>query len=156
LVILVVAAVSIAIAAATDGAQDAGGIVGASQFVGGLAVLTVLFGWRWFWSGSAVLAKRLELDTAFRDAVLRQLPSDRGEQDDPLPPTRKAEPDAYRALGVPFDASDDEVHDAWKRLAQIYHPDRLSGASIDVQQEAAARMSAINSAYAAIRAERRL
>lgn len=51
--------------------------------------------------------------------------------------------DPWAVLGVPPTASDQEIHAAYRRLAARHHPDRPGGD--------AARMAAINEAYAAIR-----
>ena len=69
LVILVIMTLSIAVAAAIPDAADQGGVVGALMFIGGICIITVLLGWRWFWSGTAVVKKRLERDPAFRRLV---------------------------------------------------------------------------------------
>jgi DnaJ-class molecular chaperone len=50
-------------------------------------------------------------------------------------------PDCYKILGVPNDATPDEIRAAYRRLARLYHPDLNSG------PEAEARMQEINKAY---------
>jgi molecular chaperone DnaJ len=54
--------------------------------------------------------------------------------------------DPYQVLGVSRDASDEEVKQAYRRLAKKYHPDRNPG-----DQEAAKRMQEINAAYEQIK-----
>jgi curved DNA-binding protein CbpA len=54
--------------------------------------------------------------------------------------------DPYQTLGVRRDASDNEVRSAYRRLAQLHHPDHNGGSP-----EAARRFEAIQAAYARIR-----
>lgn len=60
--------------------------------------------------------------------------------------------DPYAVLGVPAGASAQEVTQAYRALAQIYHPDRYADAAARVQAEATRRMQAVNAAYATLRA----
>jgi hypothetical protein len=55
----------------------------------------------------------------------------------------------YKILGIPFDASDDEVKSAYRRLAKQYHPDIVKNA------EAAERMKLINEAYEVLKDKRK-
>jgi len=48
----------------------------------------------------------------------------------------------YLELGVQPDASDDEIHDAFRKLAKKYHPDRNKG-----DKQAEAKFKKINEAY---------
>lgn len=50
--------------------------------------------------------------------------------------------DPYHILGVPHDASDEDVSKAYKKLAKQYHPDLNPG-----NPEAARKMSEVNAAY---------
>ena len=54
--------------------------------------------------------------------------------------------DPYKVLGVSPDASDDEIKQAYRRLAKKYHPDRNPG-----DEEAAKKMQEINAAYEQIK-----
>ena len=54
------------------------------------------------------------------------------------------EADPYRVLGVPRDATHEEIGKAHRRLAMEAHPDRAGGSA------AAARMRAINAAWAVL------
>jgi hypothetical protein len=58
--------------------------------------------------------------------------------------------DPYEVLEVPRGASDEEVRSAYRRLAQLHHPDHNGGSL-----EAARRFEAIQSAYAEIVRRRR-
>ncbi len=50
--------------------------------------------------------------------------------------------DPYQVLGVSRDASDEEIKQAYRRLAKKYHPDLNPG-----DQEAAKKMQEVNAAY---------
>ena len=50
--------------------------------------------------------------------------------------------DPYKVLGIPSTATDDEVKQAYRRLAKRYHPDANPG-----DQNAERRMQEINAAY---------
>lgn len=54
--------------------------------------------------------------------------------------------DPYKVLGVSRDASDDEIKQAYRRLAKQYHPDRNPG-----DTAAAKKMQQINAAYEQIK-----
>ena len=54
--------------------------------------------------------------------------------------------DPYKVLGVSRDASDEEIKQAYRRLAKKYHPDRNPG-----DEEAAKKMQRINAAYEQIK-----
>jgi len=54
--------------------------------------------------------------------------------------------DPYKVLGVSRDASDEEIKQAYRRLAKKYHPDLNPG-----DKEAARRMQEVNAAYEQIK-----
>lgn len=54
--------------------------------------------------------------------------------------------DPYKVLGVGPDASDEEIKQAYRRLAKQYHPDRNPG-----DAEAARKMQQVNAAYEQIK-----
>ena len=54
--------------------------------------------------------------------------------------------DPYQVLGVTPDASDEEIKQAYRRLAKKYHPDRNPG-----DEEAARQMQRVNAAYEQIK-----
>ena len=54
--------------------------------------------------------------------------------------------DPYKILGVSPNASDEEIKQAYRRLAKQYHPDRNPG-----DEEAAKKMQLINAAYEQIK-----
>ena len=54
--------------------------------------------------------------------------------------------DPYKVLGVSRDASDEEIKQAYRRLAKLYHPDRNPG-----DTEAAKKMQQVNAAYEQIK-----
>ena len=57
---------------------------------------------------------------------------------------------AYEILGVDSTASDAQVRAAYRRLAQIYHPDRFGWASPEIRVEAERRMAELNAAFSEI------
>ena len=54
--------------------------------------------------------------------------------------------DPYQVLGISRDASDEQIKQAYRKLAKKYHPDRNPG-----DQEAAKKMQEINAAYEQIK-----
>ena len=54
--------------------------------------------------------------------------------------------DPYKVLGVSPDASDEEIKQAYRRLAKKYHPDLNQG-----NEEAAKKMQEVNAAYEQIK-----
>jgi DnaJ-class molecular chaperone len=54
--------------------------------------------------------------------------------------------DPYRVLGVPRDASSEELHDAYRRLVKLHHPDRNAGTP-----ESSRRFQEIQAAYESVR-----
>ena len=54
--------------------------------------------------------------------------------------------DPYKVLGVSPDASDEEIKQAYRRLAKKYHPDLNPG-----DEEAAKKMQQVNAAYEQIK-----
>lgn len=79
----------------------------------------------------------------------REAGRDRGAHDEGV-----VTADPYVVLGQRAEASMEEVHAAYRRLAHIYHPDRYADARPDVRGEAEERMKGLNSAYRAIRSTR--
>ena len=63
-------------------------------------------------------------------------------------------PDPYEIIGVRRDASLDEIRIAYRRSAQVLHPDRFATSSDGVRSEAQRRMLQLNSAMEAIEVER--
>ena len=57
--------------------------------------------------------------------------------------------DPYKVLGVPPDASDDEIKKACRALARKYHPDNYNGSDLaDLAEE---KMKEVNEAYDAVK-----
>src|SRR3954470_14448701 len=55
--------------------------------------------------------------------------------------------DPYEVLGVPAGASSEDVHDAYRRLVKVHHPDRNGGSP-----ESTRRFQEIQAAYELVRA----
>lgn len=54
---------------------------------------------------------------------------------------------ALRTLGLPVDATDSDVHAAFRRLAGLLHPDRHPDASVAERATISARFASISAAY---------
>lgn len=52
----------------------------------------------------------------------------------------RPEPNYYAVLGVALDASDEEIHRAFRRLAKLWHPDRYTAAPPEMRERAERRM----------------
>ena len=57
--------------------------------------------------------------------------------------------DPYAVLNIPTNATQDEVTAAYRKLAQMYHPDKVAGLAPEYQEIAQRKMKDINAAYAA-------
>ena len=77
-----------------------------------------------------------------------------GRQQATPPPRQSSLQDAYDELGISPTATDDEVRAAYKRVALLYHPDRVAGMGEEMQRNAAEQMKAVNEAYEVIKQRR--
>jgi curved DNA-binding protein CbpA len=59
--------------------------------------------------------------------------------------------DPYSVLGVESDVTYEEAKAAYRRLAEIFHPDRFADARDDVQAEAERQMKDLNAAWRTLR-----
>jgi hypothetical protein len=64
--------------------------------------------------------------------------------------TRKTQ--ALTALGLDDESSDEEMNEAFRRLAQMYHPDKVAGLAPEFQALADTKMKEINAAYTFLKA----
>ena len=55
--------------------------------------------------------------------------------------------EALRAFGLPYDATDDEVRDAYRRLAKEHHPDHVASQGEEAVAEATQKFVRIREAY---------
>ena len=80
----------------------------------------------------------------------RDTPPPKAEPEEPQPielgPTR-----AHQVLGVPLGASRQEISQAYRKLAFMYHPDRVAGMGPEAMEYSEERMKEINAAYAELR-----
>jgi curved DNA-binding protein CbpA len=58
--------------------------------------------------------------------------------------------DPFTVLDVPLTATREEARAAYRRLAEIFHPDRFADARDDVAAEAEKQMKRLNQAWAAV------
>ena len=63
-------------------------------------------------------------------------------------PTFRGDP--YRVLGIPRDATANEIKRRWRELAREHHPDRAAG-DVPEQERLTSRMARINAAYDVLR-----
>jgi DnaJ like chaperone protein len=75
------------------------------------------------------------------------------------PPAAAAPPEAPppgwpAVLGVPADASYDDIRAAYRRLMSEYHPDKVAGLGVELRELASRKATEINAAYDAALAER--
>lgn len=61
--------------------------------------------------------------------------------------------DPYKVLGVSYDASDDEIKQAYRELVRKYHPDKY--ANTDLAEMATEKMKEVNAAYEEIQRQRK-
>ncbi len=74
---------------------------------------------------------------------LSQFPVPRGGSQQSAAASR----DPYEVLGLERSASQDEISIAYRRLAALYHPDKVSHLAPEIQTLANTRMREINAAY---------
>jgi DnaJ-domain-containing protein 1 len=61
------------------------------------------------------------------------------------------EKDPYKILDIATNASWDEISVAYKKMAQMYHPDKVAGLAPEYQEIAEKRMKILNAAYEQLR-----
>jgi hypothetical protein len=59
--------------------------------------------------------------------------------------------DPYAVLNIPGNATQDEVNAAYRKMAQMYHPDKVAGLAPEYYEIAERKMKDINAAYEQIR-----
>ena len=74
--------------------------------------------------------------------------NDNRDQRDDLDQRSGAEADYYAILGVAPDAAHETIHQAYRRLAKLWHPDRYTFAPPPLRERAERRMRAISRAWA--------
>jgi hypothetical protein len=55
--------------------------------------------------------------------------------------------DPYKILDIPPGATQEQIRSAYKKLAHMYHPDKVQGLAPEYRQIADQKMKAINAAY---------
>ena len=63
---------------------------------------------------------------------------------------------AYKILEIDPSCNDDEVKKGYRKLANKYHPDKVSHLGIDLQHIAEEKFKAVNNAYQTIKKERKI
>jgi len=59
--------------------------------------------------------------------------------------------DPYVVLNIPRNATQDEINAAYRKLAQMYHPDKVAGLAPEYYEIAETKMKDINAAYEQVR-----
>ena len=63
---------------------------------------------------------------------------------------------SYRILEISNDASDSEIKKAFRKMANKYHPDKVSHLGKEIQKSAEEKFKAVNDAYQKIKDARGL
>ena len=63
---------------------------------------------------------------------------------------------AYKILEIDPSCNDDEVKKGYRKMANKYHPDKVSNLGIDLQHIAEEKFKAVNNAYQTIKKERKI
>jgi len=71
------------------------------------------------------------------------------------PPRAMKEEDPYTILNVSRNATQAEITAAYRKLAQMYHPDKVAGLAPEYSEIAERKMKDINAAYERLMSERR-
>jgi hypothetical protein len=66
-------------------------------------------------------------------------------------PRTSSTKDPYAVLNIPRNATQDEVNAAYRKMAQMYHPDKVAGLAPEYHDIAETKMKDINAAYEQIR-----
>ena len=70
------------------------------------------------------------------------------------PPAPDARWGALKVLGLDVSATPEQISQAYRKLAQMYHPDKVAGLAPEFQELADQRMKEINAAYASLARQR--
>lgn len=62
-------------------------------------------------------------------------------------PQKTVTEDPYKILNIPPGATQEQIRSAYKKLAHMYHPDKVEGLAPEYRQIADRKMKAINAAY---------
>ncbi len=73
----------------------------------------------------------------------------------PHTPRQSTDKPAWEILGVEPNATRDDIVTAYRKMAQMYHPDKAAGLAPEFQDLAERRMKQINAAYAALTRNKR-
>jgi hypothetical protein len=97
------------------------------------------------------LQQSIAFANCWRTFAGRSRPEERKQQTPPrspvVPPASEARDRARKVLGVENHATESEISAAYRRLALMYHPDKVVGLAPEFQVLADTRMKEINPAY---------
>jgi DnaJ-domain-containing protein 1 len=101
---------------------------------------------RFFERFGAPTSRKGESRQEAHEAPLRDRPRETKPPTPTIPPST-----ALEVLGLGSKASPAEMLAAYRRLARIYHPDKVAGESQEVRDSAERRMKEINAAYSLLK-----
>lgn len=128
------------------------------RFANNRQLPVALYGHLTIWSGTGLNVhfqiSNLDRATAFVAAFSRQnagpIPHQQESTRSTRPPAdviRGAEISPYKTLGIREGASSEEIVSSYRRMAQMYHPDKVAGLGPELREIADRRMKEINAAY---------
>ena len=82
------------------------------------------------------------LDSLF----VRRAPTSSHKSEPSVAPPPSALQQAYAELGLSPTATDDEVRAAYKKMAMLYHPDRVASLGEDIRRTAEQKLQRVNAA----------
>jgi hypothetical protein len=129
--------------------------IGSTELLIILIVVIIAYG---FYSARPSSSARSSSDQASQEAKDGQATDGDPERARSEGPRNQAEAprasstkDPYVILNIPRNATQDEANAAYRKMAQMYHPDKVAGLAPEYHEIAEKKMKDINAAYEQIR-----